>query len=1493
METSPYSNDEYTIGWISALSDELKVAMAMLDEEHGMPQSLPREDSNVYHLGKIGGHKIAMACLPGGQTGTGPAAVVAENMRRTFKNIRFALLVGIGGGVPGKGKDIRLGDVVVSHPRGIYTGVVQYDYGKLNGNGDTQRKDWFSAPPMKVLSAVTKLDTLHTRPKNPKNNMTGIVDELGEDYAYPEPSEALDHLYRADHPHIPEAETCDSCDTHAIVSRKPRKSPSKPRVHYGIIASGNMVLKNGVEREKIDQRYENLIMCFEMEAAGMMNNFPCLVIRGISDYSDSHKNDEWRNRAIAVASAYAKELLCLIEPSDMDVLPPIAARALETVSKKLKSIDENTSANTELLEQSNKENRQKREQDLQMQFEAWLKPPNVRETQQDHARRRLPGTCDWIWSNPTFLRWNDSSPSSAPDRVFCIYGPPGSGKSILASAIVDRLWNEKVSTLFYTFSGMNASHQKSNGLIRSLLWQLVKIVIQKQSTSLLSTLMLMGQPTTSDLWTGINEIATLVSEPIYCIVDGVDESMDPISELLERVLALLEARSNFRFILLGRQHSFHQAHSIRHKIEVHPALTKDDLDRVIEMGINQSAILNKQDVREKVLRSLQEQSDGNFLWVKLMFVHLEKSLPLAHGIKRLNKLPRDLESIYEEFFLRLSRTLEPDELILSQRLFAFIVVSQRPLSIAEVQHLLAADASSTSKDEKQSIQDCLIPGLDQRILDLCGDLINIENGCLQLVHFSVKEFLVRPKKQWPNYGKRRKTMKFRVAPEGSHSSLASACMLYLEECLDDSPVHDQDNTSELERCHPFLRYSFTYLHTHLHQSGLPTESTLKDLRNFLRSNRWIAWWEIMLIGHIEDDSLLSHSDEGEKFLSWLGDKHEEMLAVASASLKITFEKRAQEFGVDDPRTERIGFSLHYLGGLSVSPPAEAPGSCAAPNSSLSMNPRQIMRLVRGDEPLSSQLKTNLVLGMLAYLQKAKHLTNPMQLIFEKILQYGSSMPVYVLLNVGYFCRRVGRLEQAVEFYLVGMRKVEQREDRIKYQILFELGYTYWQLGQYKKSLQPLKDCVAGWARVLGSEHKDTLLAFHLIGNVHYALSQFTESLEVFKKALIGLEKVLGPEDESTLVNISNIGLTYFRLGKYAESLEFFEKALPGLEKILGPEHENTLVNISNIGITYFRLGKYAESLEFFKKALIGREKAHGPEHTQTLEALAWKGEVYFHQQQYTESLDIYNKLLAGREKVLGQEHDTTLQALNRIGALYFYQRQYIESLKVFKRVLAGWEKLLGPDHDTTLQALEQIGGFYSYQYRYTESLEVYKKALARREKILGPEHDKTLWTLGQVATLYVHQHRYTESLEVFRKVLIGREKISGPEDETTLRTLEWIGYLYSHQRQYTEALKFYRKALAGREKALLPENEEFLRTLQSVGHSHIGLHQFADSLVFLKRALRGQEQILGPEHKETLQTYKSIWDAHKSLGYDTSALLGFTVIDPALRSPERVFSGDT
>lgn len=63
---------------------------------------------------------------------------------------------------------------------------------------------------------------------------------------------------------------------------------------------------------------EDNVLCFEMEPGGVMNAFPCLVIRGICDYSDSHKTKEWQGYAAMAAAAYAKDLLLRMSPANVD-----------------------------------------------------------------------------------------------------------------------------------------------------------------------------------------------------------------------------------------------------------------------------------------------------------------------------------------------------------------------------------------------------------------------------------------------------------------------------------------------------------------------------------------------------------------------------------------------------------------------------------------------------------------------------------------------------------------------------------------------------------------------------------------------------------------------------------------------------------------------------------------------------------------------------------------------------------------------------------------------------------------------------------------------------------------------------------------------------------------------------------------------------------------------------------------------------------------------
>ena len=312
------SHADYTVGWICALPLELGAATAMLDEKHPTLPVQPN-DENTYILGRIGAHNIIIACLPYGMTGNNSAATVANDMARSFKSIKIRLMVGIGGGAPGEEMDIRLGDVVVSKPTGIHGGVVQYDFGKMKQEGQFVRTGTLNKPPVELLAAIGRLEAEHMS-RDPKlseyiSAATAQQPKLAPTFAYP--GGEFDELFNVTYDHKPSETTCENCDRRELVSRRTRHN-TIPWIHYGNIASGNEVMRHGRTRDRW-AREENVV-CFEMEAAGLMDRFPCLVIRGICDYADSHKNKRWQNYAAATAAAYAKELLYTIPPGDGQVI---------------------------------------------------------------------------------------------------------------------------------------------------------------------------------------------------------------------------------------------------------------------------------------------------------------------------------------------------------------------------------------------------------------------------------------------------------------------------------------------------------------------------------------------------------------------------------------------------------------------------------------------------------------------------------------------------------------------------------------------------------------------------------------------------------------------------------------------------------------------------------------------------------------------------------------------------------------------------------------------------------------------------------------------------------------------------------------------------------------------------------------------------------------------------------------------------------------------
>ena len=323
LRSRSITRNDYSVACICPMGIELAPVEALLDEIHTLPPlgvdplrpRLRRSDQPGYTTGRIGGYNIVVAAMP--RIGNNISAAVTTQLLSDFPFVEFCFLVGIGGGIPSHNDDddVRLGDVVVSQPSGVSGGVIQYDLGKRTAYGSFERTGTSVRPPTILSANVERLKSLHRREGSRISQfLTQMLEKfptMAKDYARPAINE--DQLFDTTYPHQG-GPTCRNCDPSQIVVRKQRTC-SDPQIHYGIIGSANVVMKDSLTRDALKRDLG--IICVDMEAAGLMDTFPGLVIRGICDYADSHKHKNWQPYAAAVAAAYLKELLMIIPRNEI------------------------------------------------------------------------------------------------------------------------------------------------------------------------------------------------------------------------------------------------------------------------------------------------------------------------------------------------------------------------------------------------------------------------------------------------------------------------------------------------------------------------------------------------------------------------------------------------------------------------------------------------------------------------------------------------------------------------------------------------------------------------------------------------------------------------------------------------------------------------------------------------------------------------------------------------------------------------------------------------------------------------------------------------------------------------------------------------------------------------------------------------------------------------------------------------------------------------
>lgn len=324
----PGDRGDFEIAVICALPLEAECVYDALDKiwddkKYGKAPS----DENAYSLGVIGEHNVVLVHMPG--MGTIRAAYAAGNLKMSFPNIKLALVVGVCGGMPfgTKNEEVLLGDVVISKA------LIQYDFGKQYPQGfkrKTDVLDTLGPPSEQILALLAKLGTRQHMQDMQNDTATFLQAIQQKSSTTKHPGIENDILYHPSYTHqhhspipcdecrkgdeickVAVAMECEDlgCESVMRVTRKRLVNPSttQPLIHFGIMGSGDTVMKSGHHRDALAQNEG--IVAVEMEGAGVWRHGPSIVIKGVSDYADSHKRKGWQGYAAATAAACTKAFL--------------------------------------------------------------------------------------------------------------------------------------------------------------------------------------------------------------------------------------------------------------------------------------------------------------------------------------------------------------------------------------------------------------------------------------------------------------------------------------------------------------------------------------------------------------------------------------------------------------------------------------------------------------------------------------------------------------------------------------------------------------------------------------------------------------------------------------------------------------------------------------------------------------------------------------------------------------------------------------------------------------------------------------------------------------------------------------------------------------------------------------------------------------------------------------------------------------------------------
>ena len=362
---------------------------------------------------------------------------------------------------------------------------------------------------------------------------------------------------------------------------------------------------------------------------------------------------------------------------------------------------------------------------------------------------RVDGTLEWILRKQQYTDWI----SSPRIRLLWVTGYAGTGKTVLSSFVSQILRERQPKALVCRFF-CDAKIEKFSdpcAMLRSLIYQLAD-----QKRKLWHTIKRASDAGGFSVFDQFDSLWNLFVRLTSCekkrtvatIIDSLDElQQEAHIRIFERITRLLSSAGGERmkFFITSRpvserstQHQLNPLKVVRLALSDNKEDINYDIRCVIHFRLEE--LVNRGICARAILDTLEEKlvkkADQTFLWIKVVLPLLEKRrLLLPDSIDGiLNLIPGELESLYRHLLM----SIPEEDQDMAAAVLRLLVVCDRPLTGDEIGIFITIKSHHKSATLLQSE---LLIGQDS-VQTLLGSLVRIHASQLELVHVSLKDYLI-------------------------------------------------------------------------------------------------------------------------------------------------------------------------------------------------------------------------------------------------------------------------------------------------------------------------------------------------------------------------------------------------------------------------------------------------------------------------------------------------------------------------------------------------------------------------------------------------------------------------------------------------------------------------------------------------------------------------------------------------------------------------------